>query len=307
MKKLGKLEVRRIWVIFSLFNCEKWLHDDLTYHLNEIDKKILENYVDERKQIYNAILPDLKIAGHKPLDNLELTLEEAKIELDRPDRKISKEMMSKVLKSLRVDEIIRRTNVEKDGRGPDPYEYSLIDDLGALKKVLEIFYDPDLDHSFSSILGSKFISSFYAKKMIPILLETVIENNGFSFNDKEKKSVLNILLSSPRAVLAALEYVNRLDTGFRPAMSLESEYGNGVELFLLRLQLKLGEDLIHLAIPNDIKSFEYNITVSFAGDQIAGDNISKVIDEDSVKTTILPKFSEDKYFDIMINPDYSPL
>jgi len=273
-------------------------------------KQILMDYIDQENQEYRAILPDLIESTGKNLpENLNLTLEQAKKDLKQPNRKISKPIVSKVLKSLRKDRIVVRTNLEKDGRGPDPYEYNLINDFNALKSILEIFYDPKVDSSFSAILGSMFISSFYAQKMIPDLLKSVSKKMGFSLSEEEEKLILGILLSSPRAVLVALEYQELPDIRLpiEPAATLEAEYGNGVELFLVKLQLKMGEDILDLALPEGLKSFEYKITVSFAEDKLKKKYISKKTSENSIQSTILPKFSEDVYLNFLTDPNYSPL
>lgn len=306
MKKVGKLEIRRIWVIYRLLDGKKLFHDDLTNYLNEVDTLMLEKNVDEMNRFLKSDLFFAEQTGRKLPNNVDFTIEQFKSDLGSSDRKVSKEMLSKVLKSLRNDGIICRKIFEKEGRGPDPYEYSLIDNFSALKRILDIFHDPKINKNFSNFLMSSFISSSYAKKMIPLLLEGFIEKMNFSFNDSEKELVLNILLSSPRAVFFTLE-IMKLPNIITSSLPAENETGDLVDRFLLELQLKLGEDMMHLVLPKSIKPFEYKITVSFTEDQLERNYILKVIERGSIQTKVLPKFSEDVNLNSVMYSEYSPI
>jgi len=306
MTKLGKVERRRIWTINALLDGKVWFNEELIDYLNDREDYILTKHIEEEKDCYrNGVLPDLISSGYEPIDELELTLEKVKCDLKRPEPKISKGMFTRVHSSLTDEGIIEQVPTKKKGRGPPPEAYCLMDSFDALEKILNIFYDDSkVPPEFSAFLGSKFVSSNYAKKQIPMLLEAINEKMKFSFNEIEKKSVLNILFISPRAVKVALDYLKKLT--FIPT-EFEHEYKGDVEVFLFSLQLKLGEDIMHLTLPKNIKNFEYKITVSFDDDNFGKKNISKVIEKDIIQTTILPKFSEDIYNHTRSNPDYSPV
>lgn len=303
-----KLDIRKIWVIYSMLNGKRWVQNDLIVYLNNIEDSMLVNYIDEEKLSYKeGILPELIAKGYQGLDDeLELTSEEAKNELGRPKKKISKPIISNVLKSLMDEKIIKKERLPQKGKGPDPDEYYLKDDFEALEKILDIFYGLKLDPHFSLYIRNEFISSTYAKKQIPTLLEIINKKMKFSFTEIEKESILNILFISPRAVSFALNYLKKFSL-LRIPLTFRSEYKVDVEHFLLCLQLELGEDIKHLTLPQNIKNFEYKITVSFAGERLGEKNISKELGKDIIQTVISPKSSEEIYWNFPPNIDDSPL
>lgn len=308
MTKLGKLERRRIWTIYALLDGKVWLNEELMDYLNDKEDYILSEYIEEEKDCYrNGMLPDLISSGYEPADEMELTLEKVKCDLEKPENKISKGMFTRVHKSLTNEGIIKQVPTKKKGRGPPPEAYCLVDSLDALEKILNIFYDDSkVPLEFSVFLGIKFISSSYAKKQIQILLEAVNEKMKFSFSEIEKEAILNMLFISPRAILFTLDYLKKL-TFIRIPLTFEYEYKGDVEIFLFSLQLKLGEDIMQLTLPKNFKNFEYKITVSFTDEQFGKKNISKQLGKNIVQTCIIPKYSEEAHMNSKSNIDFSPL
>lgn len=116
MTKLGKLERRRIWTIYALLDGKVWLNEELMDYLNDKEDYILSEYIEEEKDCYrNGMLPDLISSGYEPADEMELTLEKVKCDLEKPENKISKGMFTRVHKSLTNEGIIKQVPTKKKG------------------------------------------------------------------------------------------------------------------------------------------------------------------------------------------------
>lgn len=304
MGKLKKDTIREIWTICILLRDLKCKQDHLIKKLNEISDDILNIYIDEEKEYHSAMVAELRLQGYEISDEVNYNLNDVKKEFSRSKDGISQAMVSKIVKSLKNEGIIEKRYLNEPGRGPSPYEYHLVETVPVLKKILSKFYNPDLNKYFSAFLGNILILSTYTQNLVNIdLIKRIEKDAELYFTDEEKNMIINILRTSPQALKEALNY-----TGLFANIKHDTpnfQFHHSEEMFLLRLQLKLGEDVLYFPTKNQ-KQIKYSINVSF-DENLEESYISKKVEDNCLQTTIKPKASDLIFEDPLSDTDHSPL
>ena len=295
-KKISKEKIRRIWIICALSDRKAWKQEQIICYLNNKSNEMLKLRENEQDQIYNeqlqevsAQFPDTYNSNDKINNNDPNTkfLEKK----DKSVKIISKGMISRILKSLKTDGIIQRTTIEKVGRDPDHYGYSLIEDYNSFKKILAEFLDPMLDNYLSSYLSNLIMISKYADKIVNLkLVDQIGKNWNIQFDISENNMILEIIKISPRALFKSLNAPNLL--GFKPYPSFEAIYHSNKNEFFFNLEMSVGEDIMYLS-PLAGKEFEYKIIVS--------------INKKNIEATITPKSSNELSDAILLDNEFSPI
>ena len=55
MEKLGKVEHRRIWIIYALLDGKVWSNEELIDYLNNREDYILTQHIEEEKDCYRTV------------------------------------------------------------------------------------------------------------------------------------------------------------------------------------------------------------------------------------------------------------
>lgn len=299
-KKISKEKIRKIWIICALSDCKKWKQKQIIGYLNNKSNEIRELRENEMDLIYNEQLQEVDVQFHATCNSKgEINTNDPNIKyLEKKDKSvkmISKGMISRILKSLKSDGIIQRSTIEKVGRGPDHYGYSLVEDYNSLNKILAEFLDPMLNNYLASYLSNLILISKYADKIVNLkLVDQIGKNWNIQFDISEKNTILEIIKISPRALFKSINAPNLL--GFKPYPSFEAIYGSDKDEFFFNLQMSVGEDIMYLSSLAG-KEFEYKITVS----------INHQKNKQNIETTIIPKTDKELSNTILLDNEFSPI
>jgi|GEM_PF-4356092 len=183
-----KEKSRKIWIIQTLSDCQKWKQQHLRDQL-----------------VSNTTLP---------IEELQKDYQK------RLDMKISK-----ALGMLERDGIVERIH---DNKTPGKYCWLVTDRdkvPKALLKILEMMDYPELDDYFSSMMKNDFMTSKYAKTVInQNLVNKFIRDLEIELKENEKDNVLYVLKISPKYLLTTVKLMEEHESWKRVKTSYVKDF-----------------------------------------------------------------------------------